>query len=92
MKIAYGYDGITEDDNLFELATEAGRIFDETANFGVWMVDLIPICPCLFSMFSECANLDLISEKRTQLVPTCHIQTIRAEIGSNRDRECGEAI
>ena len=44
MKIAYGYDGVDNDDELFNLAVEANHTFDETAIFGAWMVDLFPVC------------------------------------------------
>ena len=43
MKIAYGYDGIDEDDDLFEVATEAAHTFLMTAIPGVWLVDQIPM-------------------------------------------------
>ena len=42
MKIAYGYHGIETDEELFDLAVKAVHYFDETAVFGVWMVDLFP--------------------------------------------------
>lgn len=44
MKIAYGYDGITEDEHLFAVSVEANEHFSKTAVLGVWLVDSIPMC------------------------------------------------
>ena len=44
MKIAYGYNGVDEDEELYHASVEAGHYFDETAVFGAWLVDFIPIC------------------------------------------------
>lgn len=46
MKIAYGYDGITDDEHLFAVAVEVNERFSRTALLGVWLVDLIPIRAC----------------------------------------------
>lgn len=46
MKIACGYHGVEADEELFDLAVKANRCFDETAVFGVWMVDLFPARKC----------------------------------------------
>lgn len=43
MKIAYGYDGITEDEEIYHLARKANHHFAETAVVGVWLVDMISI-------------------------------------------------
>ncbi|EKM56935.1 uncharacterized protein PHACADRAFT_93132 [Phanerochaete carnosa HHB-10118-sp] len=43
MKVAYGYDGITEDEDMYQLSHEANRYFEETAVVGVWLVDILPI-------------------------------------------------
>ncbi|KIP03405.1 hypothetical protein PHLGIDRAFT_121631 [Phlebiopsis gigantea 11061_1 CR5-6] len=51
MKIAYGYHGVEADEELFDLAVEANRCFDETAVFGVWMVDLFPALKHIPSWF-----------------------------------------
>ncbi|GJE86653.1 cytochrome P450 [Phanerochaete sordida] len=42
-KVAYGYDGITEDEDLYQLAHKANEHFAQTAVLGEWLVDLIPI-------------------------------------------------
>ena len=44
MKIAYGYYGVDEDEDLYATALEANTIFNETAVVGVWLVDQIPFC------------------------------------------------
>lgn len=44
MKIAYGYDGVTDDEHLFSLSVAANEYFSQTAALGVWMVDSIPLC------------------------------------------------
>ena len=49
MKIAYGYHGVEADEDLFDRAVKAVHYFDETAVFGVWMVDLFPSRRCILS-------------------------------------------
>lgn len=44
MKIAYGYNGVDEDEGLYATAAEATRFFDETAMLGAWLVDSFPLC------------------------------------------------
>lgn len=44
MKIAYGYNVVDEDGDLFAMAMEANHYFNEAALFGAWLVDLIPAC------------------------------------------------
>ncbi|EKM50625.1 uncharacterized protein PHACADRAFT_200567 [Phanerochaete carnosa HHB-10118-sp] len=43
MKIAYGYDGITEDEEVHDLALRGNLYFIETTVIGVWLVDMLPI-------------------------------------------------
>ncbi|EKM50624.1 uncharacterized protein PHACADRAFT_213523 [Phanerochaete carnosa HHB-10118-sp] len=43
MKIAYGYDGIAEDEEMHDLAHKGNCYFGETAIVGVWLVDMLPI-------------------------------------------------
>lgn len=44
MKIAYGYNGVDEDEGLYATTAEALRFFDETAILGAWIVDSFPLC------------------------------------------------
>lgn len=44
MKIAYGYDGVTEDEHLFSVSVEANDYLSNTAVLGVWLVDSITWC------------------------------------------------
>ena len=50
MKIAYGYNGVDEDEDLYETAVQANRFFNETAVFGAWLVDQIPMCKSLHTL------------------------------------------
>nr|BAL05143.1 cytochrome P450 [Phanerodontia chrysosporium] len=43
MKIAYGYDGIQDDEELYGIGAMANHYFAETAVVGVWPVDMLPI-------------------------------------------------
>ncbi|GJE86654.1 cytochrome P450 [Phanerochaete sordida] len=43
MKIAYGYDGIQEDEELYVVGCLANHYFTETAVVGTWFVDMLPI-------------------------------------------------
>ena len=42
LKIAYGYEGVTEDVHLVETAVEAMDVFCATARPGLWLVDSLP--------------------------------------------------
>lgn len=44
MKIAYGYDGMSEDEPLFSVTVQANDYLSSTAVLGVWVVDSIPLC------------------------------------------------
>lgn len=44
MKIAYGYNGVDEDEGLYAIAAEATRFFDDTAMLGAWLADSFPLC------------------------------------------------
>lgn len=43
MKIAYGYNGVDEDESMYATIAEALRFFDETAILGAWIVDSFPL-------------------------------------------------
>lgn len=43
MKIAYGYDGITDDGDMFAISVESNYHFSRTAVLGVWLVDYLPL-------------------------------------------------
>ena len=44
MKIAYGYEGITEDNHLIDTAVKAMEVFCLAARPGFWLVDNSPMC------------------------------------------------
>lgn len=57
MKIAYGYDGVTDDKELYNVGIQANHYFAQSAVFGVWLVDMIPICKsCYHLHFSRQLN------------------------------------
>nr|BAL05146.1 cytochrome P450 [Phanerodontia chrysosporium] len=51
MKIAYGYDGIADDEELYRLAHQTTIYFAETAVLGAWPVDMFPILRFIPSWF-----------------------------------------
>ncbi|GJE86658.1 cytochrome P450 [Phanerochaete sordida] len=51
LKIAYGYEGVTEDDRLLETAIQAMEYFATVVSPGKWLVDSLPILDRLPSWF-----------------------------------------
>lgn len=56
MKIAYGYDGIAEDEEMYHLAHKGNHYFAETAVVGVWLVDMIPIRTSHHTVYAQVGN------------------------------------
>nr|BAL05145.1 cytochrome P450 [Phanerodontia chrysosporium] len=51
LKIAYGYEGVTDDAHLIDTAVKAMNIFCVTATPGIWLVDSLPFLQHMPSWF-----------------------------------------
>ena len=89
LKIAYGYEGVTEDAELLRKAVEAMEVFCATARPGIWLVDSIPFRPYLSPIADQSSDARLSSEAHPRLVSGRDLQETRhpvAQDGSVRNR------